>query len=125
MLRNSPFRFVLLNEAYLPARNNSPVVATSSRIWKSIFSPELALTAAECGRKPYKQRTCVWACKDTVMVISPRVSYLTFFIFRLRKIVGDCSSLWSISWSPFLKHSVTSCHKHFTYTVELHLSRLI
>jgi hypothetical protein len=125
MLRKAPFRYVLLNEAYLLERSNSPVQATSSRIWKSIFSPRLVLTATECGRKLYKGRTCMWACKDKAMVIFPRFCYLTLFFFRLRKIGGDCSSLWSISWSPYLKKSATSCRRHFTYTVEVHLSRLI
>ena len=45
----------MLNEDYLPARSNSPVVATSSRIWRSIFSPELVLTAAEFGKKLHKK----------------------------------------------------------------------
>jgi len=57
MVRNAPFRFVLFNEAYLPARKNSPVVATSSRIWKSIFSPDLVMTAVECGRNPHKNES--------------------------------------------------------------------
>jgi hypothetical protein len=109
MLRNAPYKFLMLNEVYLLARNTSPVAATSSRIWKSIFSPELVLTAAKCGGNTYIQLACVWLCKrygngfrlESVIWHSSFSGYV-----KLSTIVPVF--FLSISWSPYLKQSATS-----------------